>query len=120
MPPPIASLDLEIGYHRLDTEFFSGHVRHTTFHSDASRGRRRVTVVKDWYRDQELGRGSFGTVFLERSGKEEYRAVKDIAKNKNSRTVIDYRRELIAMARLAKVRNMESPGPWITITFKPS
>ena len=101
-------LDLAIGYHKLDTEFFSGHVRHTTFHSDASRGKRRVAVVKDWYRDRELGRGSFGTVFLERSEGGESRAVKDIAKNKNSRIAIDYKRELMAMSRLEKVRDMDS------------
>ena len=105
----MTSLDLAIGYHKLDTEFFNGHVRHTTFHSDASRGRRQVAVVKSWYRDRELGRGSFGTVFLERSETGESRAVKDIAKDKNSRIVIDYRRELMAMARLGKVRDKGSP-----------
>ena len=104
----MASLDLEIGYHKLDTEFFSGHVRHTTFHSDTSQGRRRAPVVKDWYRDREIGRGSFGTVFLERSEGGESRAVKDIAKNKNSRVAIDYRKEL-EIEILAKVRDMDSP-----------
>ena len=105
----MTSPDLVIGYHKLDTEFFNGHVRHTTFHSDASRGRRRVRVVKKWYRGRELGRGSFGTVFLERSEKGERRAVKEIAKDKNSRIVIDFRRELMAMAILAKVRDLEGP-----------
>ena len=102
-------LDLMIGYHKLDTKFFSGHVRHTTFHSNASQGRRQVKVVKKWYRGRELGRGSFGTVFLERSEKGERRAVKEIAKDKNSRIVIDFRRELMAMAILAKVRDLEGP-----------
>ena len=68
-----------------------------------------MAVVTNWYRDRELGRGSFGTVFLEKSGKGEYRAVKEIAKNKNRRVVIDYRRELMAMAILAKVRELDSP-----------
>ena len=103
----MASLDLVIDHHKLETEFFNGHVRHTTFYSDASRGRRRVTVVKNWYRGRELGRGSFGTVFLERSKKGECRAVKDIMKDKNTRIIIDYRRELMAMAILAKVRDMD-------------
>ena len=105
----MASLDPAIGYHRLDTEFFSDHVRHTTFHSDAARGMRRVEVVKDWYREREIGRGSFGTVFLEKSENGEYRAVKDIAKKRNSRIIIDYRRELKAMATLAKVSDISSP-----------
>ena len=107
--PVMASLDFAIGYHKPDTEFFDGHVRHTTFHSDPSRRMRRVAVVTNWYRDGELGRGSFGTVFLEKSGKGECRAVKDIAKNKNRRIVIDYRRELMAMAILTKVRDVDSP-----------
>ena len=103
----MTSLDLVIDYHKLKTGFFNGYVRHTTFHSDASRGRRRVRVVKNWYRGRELGRGTFGTVFLERSERGEYRAVKEIAKDKDSK--INYRRELAAMAILAKVRDMDGP-----------
>ena len=57
----MTSLDLVIGYHKLDTELVSGHFRHTTFHSDASQGRRRVAVVK-----KGLGRGSFGTLVVSR------------------------------------------------------
>ena len=102
----MASTDLVVGYHKLDTVFFSGHVQHTTFHSDLPRGRRRVEVVKKWYRDRELGRGTFGRVFLERSERGEDRAVKEIAKRKDARMKIDYRRELMAMAILAKVGDM--------------
>ena len=61
-----------------------------------------------WHRDRELGRGSFGTVFLERSDDAECRAVKDIAKRKNSRVAIDYRKEL-GIDILAEVRDMDSP-----------
>ena len=103
----MASPDIVIGYHKLDTEFFTGHVQHTMLRSDAAQGRRRVKVVKKWYRDRELGRGSFGTVFLERSERGEYRAVKEIARDRNSTVRIDYRRELMAMAILAKVRGVE-------------
>ena len=100
--------NLVIDYHRLDTKFFAGHVQHTTFHSDASQGRRRVKEVKNWYRKREIGRGSFGTVFLEGSEGGEYRAVKEIAKDKGSRVKIDYRGELMAMAILGKVRDGEA------------
>ena len=65
-----------------------------------------MKVVNTWHRGRELGRGTSGTVFLERSEKGELRAVKDIAKDMNSRIKIDYRRELMAMAVLAKVRDM--------------
>ena len=63
-------------------------------------------VARNWNRGRELGRGAFGTVFLERSEKGECRAVKVIANDKDSR--IDYRRELMAMAILAKVRDMDA------------
>jgi hypothetical protein len=62
-----------------------------------------VEVVKSWCREQELGRDSFGTAFLERSEKGEIRAVKEIAKHGN----IDCNRELMAMAMLTKAREME-------------
>ena len=110
----MAPLDIVIGYHKLDTKFFQGHAEHTTFHSDASQGRRRVKVVGKWYRERELGRGSFGAVSLERSERGEYRAVKEISKDRSSRVKIDYRRELMAMAILAKVRDIEAPTkPWM-------
>ena len=64
--------------------------------------------MRRWRRDRELGRGSFGTVFLERSNYGDCRAVKDIAKNKNSRVAIDYRKEL-EIEILAKVRDIDSP-----------
>lgn len=110
---PFSSLDLAIGFHRLETKFFTDHVQHTTFHSDATQGRRRVKVVKNWYRDRQIGHGSFGTVFLERSDKGESRAVKVIAKDANRTKKIDYRRELMAMAILAKVRDVKALASWI-------
>jgi hypothetical protein len=99
----MTSPDLAINYHKLNTTFFSGHVQHTTFHSDISRGKRQVRVVKTWHKGRELGRGSFGTVFLETSEKGEIRAVKEIPKHGR----IDYNRELVAMATLTKVREIE-------------
>ena len=103
----MASPDIVIGYHKLDTKFLTGHVQHTTFHSDASQGRRRVKVTRKWYRERELGRGSFGAVSLERSERGEYRAVKEISKDRSSKVKVDYKRELMAMAILAKVRDIE-------------
>ena len=108
-------LELLVDNYKLETEFLSGHVQHTTLHfrSDSSRGGRQVAAVKGWYRGRELGRGQFGTVFLERSEEGEHRTVKDISKSKNSKTRIDYRRELVAMVVLTKVRDMECPEPRI-------
>lgn len=107
----IMASSVVIDYHKLPTTFHPDHVQHTTYRSDAVLGRRRVKVVQNWYRDQELGRGSFGTVFLEKTWEGECRAVKDVAKGRDgARTVkVDYRRELMAMATLAKVREIEVP-----------
>ena len=45
---------------------------------------------------------------LERSEGGEYRAVKETSKDRSSRVKIDYRRELMAMAVLAKVREIKA------------
>lgn len=115
----MASLNLVIDNHKLETEFFNGHVRHTIFHWDIFSGRRGVEAVETWYRGRELVRGTFGTVFLERSERGEYRAVKEIVKERNSPIVIDYRRELIAMAILAdsNVRDMDAPELRINLSL---
>ena len=97
----MASLEPAVDRHKLTTKFFDGYVQHTIVRSD----RRRA---QNWYRRQELGRGSFGTVFLEESREREFRAVKVLAKTQ-SRITIDHTRELKAMAVLAKVRDMNSP-----------
>lgn len=101
------SSEIVIGYHRLDTTFYPDHVQHITYRSDAAQGRRRVRVVEKWYRDQKLGQGSFGTVFLESSEEGGCRAVKEVSKRRDG--AVDYRRELIAMAKLARVREIEAP-----------
>ena len=105
----MASPDLEIGNHKLINTKFIGEneVRHTTFRSDPSLGTHRVKVVETWYRGREIGHGSSGTVYLEKSGKGKHRAVKRIAKDKNSSIRIDYKRELTAMAMLSKVRDAD-------------
>ena len=111
---------LHVNNYELKTEFFDNHVVHAAYHSDASRGKHLVKAVKTWHREGRLGRGGFGTVFLERFETDELRAVKVIEKDMNSRAKIDYRRELIAMAVLAKVRDIKGgesgivfrPGDW--------
>ena len=107
----MASSEIVIGYHKLNTTFHTDHVQHITYRSDVAQGKRRVEVVKKWYRVRELGRGSFGTVFLERTKKGECRAVKEVAKVRDgARTVtVDYRAELMAMVTLAKVREIKAP-----------
>ena len=56
----------------------------------------------NWVREKELGRGSFGVVWLEKGGDGERRALKVIEK-KYLPVEFDYKRELLAMAKLSKV-----------------
>lgn len=55
-----------------------------------------------WAREKELGRGSFGVIWLEKGGDGEQRALKVIEK-KYLPSEFDYKRELLAMAKLSKV-----------------
>lgn len=74
--------------------------------SDKPRSRRKTRVKKKWQRVREVGRGSFGVVWLEaledKSGEE--RAVKEIIKdNAMVSSGVDYYQELLALGRLSKV-----------------
>ena len=54
-----------------------------------------------WTRCEELGRGSFGVVWLEKARDGERRALKEVEKKYLN---FDYNRELLAMAKLSKVK----------------
>jgi len=64
------------------------------------RGRRTIRSEKRWIKQNELGYGTFGEVWLEKNQKGETRAIKGVRKRKN--TGIDYYKELLAMAKLSK------------------
>jgi len=68
--------------------------------------RKKVKAVK-WTRHKELGRGSFGVVWLEKGSNGEERALKEIEK-KYLPTEFDYRRELLATAKLSEVNRFSS------------
>ncbi len=71
---------------------------------NSDRTRREVKIVK-WKRTKFLGRGAFGSVWLEQDHKEKnLRAVKEIAKGTTTSPKLDYTRELLALSRLSKVR----------------
>lgn len=61
-----------------------------------------MRTEKRWTKESELGYGTFGEVWLEKNQIGEARAVKGVKKRKN--TQIDYYKELLAMAKLSKVR----------------
>lgn len=85
---------------KLETQFHSDpeYVQHVKHISGTTPRQRRIRKEEKWTRVKELGRGSFGTVWLERciqgDRKEEVRAVKKVQKLESS----DYYRELEAIA----------------------
>ncbi|KAG0133629.1 kinase-like domain-containing protein [Tuber indicum] len=88
-----------VEWYKLETEFFPDYVRHTRYVEAAKN--RNEKVKEDWSNCGELGKGGFGVVnkqIKETTGK--YRAVKTI--DKSSTPEIDYSRELLVMAILAK------------------
>ena len=58
-----------------------------------------------WTRERELGRGIFGAVWLEVGRLGEHRAVKEVEK-KYLPSGLAFKRELLAMAKLSKVRSV--------------
>jgi len=91
--------DLVLWY-KLETEFFHDHIRHTKYVGKAKN--RDEKVKEDWRNCGELGRGGFGVVHKQvRENTGHYRAVKTIDKRQYPR--VDYSRELLVMAVLAKV-----------------
>jgi len=89
-----------IMWYQLETEFFQDHVRHTRYLGEARK--RNKKVKEDWSNCGELGKGGFGVVHKQvQKATGRYRAVKTIDKRPPLR--LDYSRELLVMAILAKV-----------------
>jgi len=95
----VAQSDL-VEWYKLDTEFFQDYVIHTRYVGKAKN--RNKEVKEEWGNCGELGKGGSGVVHKQieqTTGR--YRAVKTIDKRPPIR--LDHSRELIVMAKLAKV-----------------
>ncbi|KAL8866503.1 MAG: hypothetical protein Q9174_006267, partial [Haloplaca sp. 1 TL-2023] len=77
-------------------------VEHSYRFNDVSRGIRNAVCVERWSRKGELGRGGFGTVYLEFEEKGSVRAVKELAKHTGRIKTIEVLREVLAMANFSK------------------
>ena len=89
-----------IEWYKLETKFFLDHIRHTIYVGKAKN--RNEKVEEDWRNCGELGRGGFGVVHKQiQKTTGHYRAVKAI--DKRLPQELDYSRELLVMAILAKV-----------------
>lgn len=90
---------------RLDTAFFPDHVEHVRYSASRHAGRRRTT--EKWNPVSDIATSQLGYVRLEQrtdseAGDERLRAVKLVYKRMMP-AMMDYRRELLAMAALTKV-----------------
>ena len=89
-----------IMWYQLETEFFQDHVKHTRYLGEAKS--RNKKVKEEWSNCGELGKGGFGVVHKQtQKTTGRCRAVKMIDKRPPLR--LDYSRELLVMAILAKV-----------------
>ena len=78
------------------------YTEHRRLFSDSSRQIRNQLEIKRWRRERELGRGGFGTVYLEQETEGQLRAVK-IVQKRSEKKAIEYLREVLAMANLSRV-----------------
>lgn len=82
------------------------HTTHIELRTYRSQGRRQVQVETRWIRDKIIGSGAFGDVWLESRQKEDdvraMRAVKVISKHRMQDCNIDYKKELLALAKFSK------------------
>lgn len=89
-----------ISRYKLQTEFLQGGVRHIRYVEKAKDRYEKVT--EEWSNCGGLGEGGFGVVYLQfRKATGHYRAVKTISKRVPAE--IDCYREILVMAKLAKV-----------------
>ncbi|KAL8869941.1 MAG: hypothetical protein Q9174_003897 [Haloplaca sp. 1 TL-2023] len=87
---------------QLPVSIESSYVEHTYRYTDVARGIRNATRVERWSRSPELGRGGFGTVYLETETKGSVRAVKEVPKRAGRGKTMDFLREVLAMAHFSK------------------
>lgn len=111
--PPISDLVQDT---KLETQFYRDHTEHVYYVTGATPRQRKVRKAERWERDEHIGTGAFGTVWLEKSvtenGAVQHRAVKEIRKSAEKSRAVDYSRELEAIAKFShpKVRTPFSCG----------
>ena len=102
----MASLSDLIDFFKLDAAFdaITASTCEKVRVSDRTQRKRQVVVVKEWKRIKRIGRGAFGTVWVEHDQEGNTRVVKEVVKETSSMSVkVDYKRELSALGRLSKV-----------------
>lgn len=93
---------------RLETRLRNKYTTHRYYDVGSTSSERSVVREEYWKREREIGRGSYGCVWLERCVKGQrslaIRAVKEIRKPKKMKEHIHYHRELEAIAKFSHPR----------------
>lgn len=98
------SLDL-LDHFRQEAVVTKQHTIHIDLKTNRSQGRHQVKVETRWTRDEIIGSGAFGDVWLESRQKGDgltKRAIKVISKRRMQDCNIDYKKELLALAKFSK------------------
>lgn len=97
---------------KLETKIFNSHTQHVFYISGPSARDRRIRKEERWVRDRFLGRGAYGTVYLERceqgDSSNKLRAVKEIRKFVVEGEELEYTRELEAISKFSHPKVSEN------------
>lgn len=97
---------------KLETEIFDAYTQHIFYISGSSARERHMRREERWVRDQFLGQGAYGTVYLERCEQKDnssrLRAVKEIKKFVVAGKELEYTRELEAISKFSHQRVREA------------
>src|SRR5271163_23717 len=96
-----------IDHFELEATYFPTFTIQICYESIPDQGLRKVKTQKRWQRGKIIGEGGFGSVWLEEYRKNDIivqrRAIKEVRKRDMTRAGVNYRREVLALARLSKV-----------------
>ncbi|KAI1861560.1 hypothetical protein JX265_009527 [Neoarthrinium moseri] len=100
---------------KIETEFLDSCIQHVFYETGPSARERRVRKEERWVRREFIGRGAYGSVYLEQSKVDssyKLRAVKEIKKSVAPGEEVDYIRELEAVAKFSHQKKyLTTPFP---------
>ena len=106
-----------LDHYKLEAEVFPEHTLHVVYKINRARGERE-RIEKQWKRMESIGEGTFGQVWRElhcqEDGYREVRAVKAIAKQRIRAYNVDFKKELLALAKFSKPEVPEIPAIFAT------
>ena len=102
-----------LDHFKLEAEVFPKHTLHFTYKKNRARGGQEK-IEKQWNRMESIGEGTFGKVWRELhcqpGGNQEVRAVKVIEKQRIKAYKVDFKKELLALAKFSKNEVLKVPA----------